>query len=188
MSHARRACLLLTGGVLSACVLSRNDVDYDLASAPYLLTYQAVTVDSCFPPGFGASRGSTDLLSIAVQGSSAQVGRFGALAALTSDLTGNYRSNELVVMSRRRLVISTACELEVLSALSGAVFSPAPQLSVGYGVTFDANTTTSAGLPSRCQAYPGTTVNGVPFPTLSNPTNGTCSYGLEGTATLLPPP
>lgn len=76
--------------------------------------------------------------------------------------------------------VSSACALAFSLSMDGRLYDDNKFDAVFY-VAIDADTLTTSGQPSNCQASMGGLIaEFAPFPTLSNPTNGACSLELHG--------
>lgn len=101
-------------------------------------------------------------------------------------LTVARTANTLAADGTQEIVVTSACTL-AWTASGGGLVTAANQFNLDLSVTITAaGVLASNGSPSDCRDlaggdFPGTAI---PFPALSNATNGTCSLGFAGTARL----
>lgn len=175
----KRAALSAWVIASAGCVLSDDPVSYPLRDGPYYASWEALVANDCFEDGLPIPRGYTLVLQADVEGRIAEV-RWptisDALVPMAGEIAGD-GAFELTGFAPH--VLTSACTLGVTNRLTGMGISKGLAI-YRLTTTFDAGLTPA----NDCSAFAGETVDGLPFPELSNAANGSCSFTVEGVAHL----
>ena len=186
----RRALLSVTSlGALAlvAAACSGSDdggsSDFGLAGGLYEFTISSVSNDLCWaednlvPP---AGVGAIDLL-VSASNDEFTVSPSTFARFYFQPITGPQDGNDLgVLLGNGTLTVTSNCDVSV--STSGGGFVTADDV---FELTLHADVQAiSSGTSGQCSNHAGQTWPGatIPFPTLTEPTNGTCSVSFTGTA------
>lgn len=173
---------------LVAAACSGGDEDggpsqFDLTGGLYELTLSSVVNDLCWaddnlvPP---LNVGAIDLL-VSATGADVSVVPDNAARFYFQPVIGTRDGNDLVLLlGNGTLVVTSQCSVAV-STSGGGLVTGENQFDLSLTATLQAMSTGTAG---GCAAFAGETWPGatVPFPTLNEPTNGSCTVSFGGTA------
>ena len=168
--------LLATALLLASCETDRTY--YPLLEGTYALSYDHVSDSGCFPDGFPWPPGATASLTLHRYPQSTEL-RTDLLGSLTPPLDGPAAADAVDVGGSQDVVLTSACTLAAVATAETRMVA-AQTLAMKLSFVFDAS-------GSRCDALAGETVDGIPFPALSNATDGSCTESIHGVAVWTPP-
>lgn len=156
--------------------------DIDLAGGLYEFTISSVSNDLCWgednlvpPEGVGA----IDLL---VTATDAEISLSPSTAArfYFQPVVGTREGDDFLLIGNGTLLVTSNCDVSVSTSGSGLV-TDENEFELSLTAELQAISTGTSG---QCSTHAGQTWPGatIPFPTLSEPTNGTCSVSFTGTA------
>lgn len=167
---------------------------HKLESGDYSFTPDSttpVTGDTCFDAGTESALtgviGGVTLTIVSTNGTTWVLVPPSIAQGFLPPIAGTIDGNNLAATGNVALDATSACNLAISGTIAG-VLTADDIFNTDLTLGIDANTTASNGLASNCSSLAGTTIPGtgglLPFPTLSNPTNGNCALTLHGVTAI----
>lgn len=188
----RRVCLVLLSLSVLAAACSGDDGgsttggENTLTGGPYELTLSSVENDTCWPQTALVPPEGVGFVSLLVTASAENVSISPTSAARFwfQPVAGLRDGNEITLDGNGVLTMGTAynCEISVTNTGTGEVTDD-DILELTLTAELAATTTGTNGCASLSgEDWPGSTAPVIPFPMLTNATNGSCSLTFTGTA------
>jgi len=155
---------------------------HKLDSGTYAYTINSVSNNTCFAAGIPPTGIAVNFAITSTNGTTFTLVPPTAAQAFIPPIAGTKTGNALDATGNASAALTSSCTLAITATATGSMTAD-DEFNADITANLSAATTASNGNPSNCSALAGTTIGGaIPFPTLSNPTNGTCALTISGAA------